>query len=688
MTDFLLELFSEEIPARLQQDACRQLHQRFHDLLEQAGLSAKSVEVQVTPRRLALLARGLPGRSAAVVEERRGPRVGAPEKALEGFLRSTGLTQDDLEQRETDKGQFYFATIHYEGESSADLLEARLPALIEGFDWPKSQRWGEASISTSSPRWIRPLRSIIALFGREVLEFEALGITASNETHGHRFMGGRDPIAIDSPGSYENQLQAAFVQLSVDERQKAIASGARRAARKAGWRLRESDALVAENAGLTEWPVALAGKFDADFLQVPAEIIELTMATNQKYFVLEDEAGNLAPGFVCVANLEAPDGGEAIIAGNERVLSARLADARFFWEQDKASTLQEFAGRLGQMVFHERLGSMADKVGRTAHLARFLVERFMPDADAALAERAARLARADLMTGTVGEFPELQGVIGGHLARFQGEDAAVVDAISQFYAPCPQGDLAVAIAMADRLDSISGFFAAGIRPSGSRDPFALRRAAMGILDMLIAERRRMALRPLLAEAGAKDADEVIGFLADRLKVRERAAGVRHDLVDAVFALGDEDDLVRLLDRVHALQEFVETPDGGNLLAGYRRAANILKAEEKKAGTRFELDDNATWSADAEPAEQALAARLGRDDDGQVQLFREVEARLEAEDFAGAMRHLATLRDPVDRFFEDVKVNADDPATRLRRLGLLAGLRSAMHRVADFSRIEG
>ena len=694
MADFLLELFSEEIPARMQAAAAGQLQQRFEALLGESGLTAAAIEVCSTPRRLALVARGLPAGSQAVAEERRGPRADAPQAAIDGFLKSTGLTRDQLHERDTGKGVFLFADLATEGRPTAEILSARLPAMIAGFQWPKSQRWGRASVSTSSPRWVRPLRRIVALLDHAVVPFEALGLAAGRETFGHRFMGGRDPISIDSPQSYAAQLHAAFVVLSAGERQALVRTGAEAAAHKAGLNLRADAALEAENAGLAEWPVPLLGRFDPVFLQVPPEIIQLTMATNQKYFAVEDEAGKLAPAFVCVANLLAPDGGRAIVAGNERVLSARLADARFFWEQDRAKPLQGFGEKLGDIVFHEKLGTMAAKVDRVARLARLLAERHFPATDPAIVERAARLAKADLTTGTVGEFPELQGVIGGYLADVQGEDQAVVSALKQHYAASPQGDVAVAVALADRLDTLVSFFGAGIRPTGSKDPFALRRAALGILDMIVSGGRRIALRPVLQAAGAADPSELIAFLADRLKVQQREAGVRHDLVDAVFALGDEDDMVRLLARVRALQAFVETEDGRNLIAGYRRAVNILRAEEKKDAKTYSPDLAALQAgsldkAELDEAEQDLArlfvpapASTG------AGLSAEAGPLLQREDFAGAMKLLATLRAPVDRFFDDVTVNADVADVRARRLGLLAGIREVMHRVADFSKIEG
>ncbi|WP_199554690.1 glycine--tRNA ligase subunit beta [Sandaracinobacteroides hominis] len=702
MADFLLELFSEEIPARMQPAAATQLREKFAALLAEAGLKAASVETHTTPRRLALMARGLPESSEAVSEERRGPRADAPAQAVEGFLKSTGLSRDQLDERDTGKGVFLFANLSRAGRPTSEILAERLPALISGFQWPKSQRWGAASASTASPRWVRPLREIVALLDSEIVEFDALGIQSGRTTCGHRFMGQKGSLCISSAGAYARELAADFVVLSENERRAEIRNGAEQAASEAGYRLRPDEGLEAENAGLTEWPVPLLGRFDESFLSVPPEIIQLTMRTNQKYFAVEDAEGKLAPAFVCVANLVAADKGWTIARGNERVLSARLADARFFWEQDKSKPLESFGEKLKDIVFHEKLGTMAEKVERVAKLARWLVEsgaipnptpeQFSDAEFADRVERAARLAKADLTTGTVGEFPELQGIIGGYLAEAQGEKPGVVAALKQHYAPVPEGCIPVAVALADRLDTLVSFFAADIRPTGSKDPFALRRAALGVLDMLVIEGRRIPLQHALKVAGAKDADELIGFFADRLKVQQREAGVRHDLIDAVFALGGEDDLVRLLARVKAVQAFTETDDGRNLLAGYKRAANILKAEEKKDGRSYAVEPVDLASIESKyigETEKNLARLFAKSQKtGNALLFDEADALLGREDFEGAMKLLASLREPVDRFFEEVTVNDPVPEVRARRLGLLAGVRDAMHKVADFSKLEG
>ncbi|MFA7439751.1 MAG: glycine--tRNA ligase subunit beta [Sphingomonadaceae bacterium] len=681
MADFLLELFSEEIPARMQPAAARQLGERFTALLTDAGIAPGEIETHATPRRLALIARDLPAASAAVREERRGPRADAPEKAVEGFLKSTGLARDQLEERDDPKGRFLYAVLDRPGQPLAELLAEKLPGLIEAFQWPKSQRWGEASASTASPRWVRPLRAIVALVDNEVVPFTALGVTSGRETFGHRFMGPREAISIDTPGSYADQLRAAYVILSADERASIIRAGAETAAPDAGLTLIPDAGLEAENAGLTEWPVPLPGRFDPEFLSVPREVIQLTMRTNQKYFAANDAYGELAPAFVCVANLEAPDGGETIRAGNERVLSARLADARFFWEQDRKIPLENLLPGLEDRLFFEGMGTVRDKAARLAELSAHLARTIFPDNDAQLAARAGLLAKADLVSATVNEFPEVQGIIGGYIARETGEPAEIATAIAEQYSGAVSGPLSACVSLADRMDSLVAFFARDLKPTGSKDPFALRRAALQIIHVLLDGQIRTGLRPHLLAAGANDttADELLDFLIDRLKVQQREAGVRHDLIDAVFALGDEDDLVRLLARVRALQDFVETDDGASLLAGYRRATNILRIEEKKDGREYAPVVDAALLT--EPAEQALDAALTRAD-------AEVSNLVKTEDFTAAMSALATLRPMVDAFFDDVTVNAADAGLRANRLALLARLRATANRLADFARIAG
>lgn len=708
MPDFLLELRSEEIPARMQERARADLARLFADEIAKAGLAAAAIETFSTPRRLALIARDLPAETAAVREELKGPRSSAPPQALEGFLRKTGLARDQLEERDG----VFFAVLDRPGRPAAAVLAEAVAAVVRGFPWPKSMRWGAASLSTESLRWVRPLQGIVALFGEDVVALEIDGIAAGAATVGHRFRH-PGPITIGSAGDYADKLRMCHVIVDQDERRRLIADGARAAAAAAGLRLIEDEGLLIENAGLTEWPVPLLGRFDPAFLDVPREVIQLTMRTNQKYFACADGEGQLAPAFVCVANIDATDGGAAIVRGNEKVLAARLADAKFFWEQDLKVPLEAQAQKLDQIVFHEKLGTVADKVERVAKLARWLVEEGIVTSVGAgdladHAETAARLCKADLVTGMVGEFPELQGVMGGYYARAQGLPDAVADAIRDHYKPVGQGDdvptapATVAVSLADKLDSIIRFFAVDLKPSGSKDPFALRRSALGAVALILENR----LRFPLAKAVSGD---VLDFFADRLKVQQREAGIRHDLIDAVFALGGEDDLVRLLARVRALQAFVETPEGRDLLAGYKRAANILKKENYTAPPPMADDQGIPQTGeedplvlvddpqladvvasfvpgqaaayDPEPAEAALIAALDA-------AGPRAEAAVAAEDFEGAMAALASLRAPVDAFFDAVTVNDPDPARRAARLALLARVRDAVHRVADFSKIEG
>ena len=679
--DFLLELLSEEIPARMQDKARADLERLFADELAKSGLKAATLKTYATPRRLALIASGLPAQTQAVSEETKGPKTSAPPQALEGFLRKTGLTQDQLQ----DRDGVYFAVVEKPGRQTADVLAAAIPAIVAAFPWPKSMRWGATSHSSESQRWVRPLHGIVALFGDDVVNFSVDGIASTAATKGHRFHH-TGVVAIRNAGAYAEALRAAHVLVDQDVRQAITRDGAERVAREAGLVLVSDEGLVRENAGLTEWPVPMLGRFDSAFLDVPEEVIQLTARVNQKYFICRDSPGKLANAFVCTANISASDGGAAIVAGNEKVLAARLSDAKFFWEQDIKIALETQAEKLKQIVFHEKLGTLADKVERVTKLAEWLVnEGVVKGCSAADARRAAELCKADLVTGMVGEFPELQGVMGGYYARAQGESDAVADAVRDHYKPVGQGDdvptapVTVAVSLADKLDTLAQFFAEDMKPTGSKDPFALRRAGLGILELLSTNGLRARLFGIVNRAVSDrkfDAgmitDGVLQFLIDRLKVQQREAGVRHDLIDAVFALGGEDDLVRLLARVTALQNFVTTDDGTNLLAGYKRAANIL---------RIEGNGDVPPAAPSEPQEVALLAALDS---------AEPKARLavDAEDFEGAMAALASLRAPIDVFFDSVMVNDADPAKRAARLGMLARVRDAVHRVADFSKIEG
>jgi glycyl-tRNA synthetase beta chain len=722
MADFLLELRCEEIPARMQPKAKEDLARLFGDALAKAGLQAASLETFATPRRLALIAKDLPLSTMAVSEETKGPKVGAPPQALEGFLRKVGLSAEQLVERDG----VYFAVVEKPGRETADVLAEAIPAIIRAFPWPKSMRWGAGSITTESLRWVRPLSGIIALLDGEVVACEVEGIASGRTTMGHRFHHS-GPVEIEEAGTYIETLRAAHVIVHFSERCRIIRDGAAKVAAEAGLTLVADEGLVIENAGLTEWPVPLLGRFDESFLDVPPEVIQLTARVNQKYFVCEDSAGKLANAFVCTANIDAINPA-AVVDGNRKVLAARLSDARFFWEQDQKKTLAEHAKGLERITFHEKLGTVAEKVERVAKLTEWLAsEGIVPNCDPALARQAAELCKADLVTEMVGEFPELQGLMGGYYAAKEGLPQEVAEAIRDHYKPVGQGDdvptapVTVAVSLADKLDTLTRFFLIDEAPTGSKDPFALRRAAIAVIALIIGNGHRFRLEGALRAAVSDNLDEfeqvwhghvekkLAEFFADRLKVQQREAGVRHDLIDAVFALGGEDDLVRLLARVHALQAFVSTEDGANLLAGYKRAANILKKEDWR-GIEGEIaltgeedplamvDDPdlapviaakmadrqaaaSTRSYTPEPAEQALIDAL--DTAGPA-----VRSAIDGEDFDHAMRVLASLREPIDTFFEEVTVNDADAQKRAARLALLAAFRDAVHRVADFSRIEG
>ncbi len=786
VSDFLLELRSEEIPARMQAGARADLEKLFRKEMAAAGVALGELTVWSTPRRLMLIARGLPAATAAVSEELKGPRVGAPPQALEGFLRKTGLSEDQL----TERDGVLYAVTEKPGRATADVLAEAIPTIVRAFPWPKSQRWGAASLSSESLRWVRPLSAIVALFDGAVVDCEIGGVASGRMTRGHRFHSAGE-ISIDGVDDYAAKLRAGYVIVDHTERQDMIRAAAAKAAADAGLTLVEDEGLVIENAGLTEWPAPLLGRFDEAFLDVPPEVIQLTARTNQKYFVCTDAAGKLANAFVCTANIAASDGGAAIVDGNRKVLAARLSDARFFWEQDRKVPLAEQAKKLERITFHEKLGTVADKVERVAKLARWLVEQGIvkpprngegdrreavvegspphhpsvtspegaappPRSGEVLeladqAELAARLCKADLVTEMVGEFPELQGLMGGYYARAEGLPDAVADAIRDHYKPVGQGDqvptspVTVAVSLADKMDTLLGFFCIGEQPTGSRDPFALRRAAIGFNATVIENRLNLDLMDILEQHVSEFYDEIRiltraqyksnvlieglrakdqnfdvteadgelwlvhgdtkieridrstftdpddpwsrekspvdgmfdlrFFLIERLKIQQKTLGVRHDLIEAVFALRAEDRLTAILARVHALQAFVGTDDGANLLAGYKRAANILKKEG------FESVAAISLSYTPEPAEDALIKALDMAEP-------RAAAAVAAEDFSGAMAALASLRGPIDAFFEQVTVNDADDQKRSYRLALLARLRGAVHGVADFSRIEG
>ena len=767
MPQLLLEFLSEEIPARMQLRAEGDLERLLSAALKEAGLSWESLETFSGPRRLGLVIEGLPDKTGDVREERKGPRTDAPEKAIEGFLRGAGLTSlDQCETREDKKGSFYVAVIEKPGRKTADVIAEAVPEVVKGFPWPKSMKFGEGD---KTQRWVRPLQRIVCLFDGAVVPVSVFGIEAGNQTEGHRVLG-RGPFTVTDFASYETVLRGqGGVITRRAERTAIILEGARKVCSDAGLELIEDEGLLAEVTGLVEHPVPLLGQMDSDFLDLPGEVIQLTMKTHQKYFAVRDpKTGALAPNFVVVANQPAPDGGAAIASGNARVLSARLSDARHFWDNDRKTPLAEMAAELSKVTFHEKLGSVADKVERVAALARELAPAVGADPD--LAETAARLAKADLVSEMVYEFPELQGVMGRYYALEQWrnppphptptlpsrggseggaspspsgegwggglshltEDQArqVADAIRDHYRPqgpsdaVPTAPVSAAVALADKLDTLVGFWAIDEKPTGSKDPFALRRAALGVIRVLLEGNSvRLPVYEVIlstqraqADRGVKldlhwDAtlsfnfpdqdfriqtasltsrqrltEHLLAFFADRLKVHLKDEGVRFDVIDAVFALGD-DDLVRVTNRARALQAFLETDDGAALLAGYRRAANILKAEEKKDAGAFKTDigegrlDDAYLSADRQAEEIALADALS-------QTGGTVEARVSEEDFEGAMAALATLRAPVDEFFDAVTVNSEDAMLRRNRLRLLAAIRMAAHAVADFGKIEG
>jgi glycyl-tRNA synthetase beta chain len=695
MAELLLELFSEEIPARMQARAAADLGRALVKILRDdcgfSDIAQDAARVFATPRRLTAVIDGIPTKQADVTDERRGPRVDAPDKAIEGFLRSVGLdSADACEQRETKKGTFYFAVIEKKGRPTADLLAERIPALIEGFSWPKSMRWGKGSL-----RWVRPLQSVLCLFDGSVVPGSlALGhgtLSFSNRTRGHRWMA-PDEIEIDSFAGYREALASAKVVLDPVERRRIIAEGADELARGEGLTFDAADPLLDEVAGLVEWPVCLLGKIEDAFMAVPAEVLVTSMKSHQKYFPLHDAGGGLANRFVVVANIAAPDGGNAIRAGNERVLRARLHDAKFFWEKDRESSLESRVPRLEDVVFHARLGSVGDKVRRLGSLAES-VSRYVPDCDPAEAGRAAHLCKADLVSDMVNEFADLQGLMGRYYAIHDGEPAAVADAIADHYSPagpsddCPSAPVSVTLALAEKIDSLTGFFSIDEKPTGSKDPFALRRAALGIIRLILDNGLRLPLRTVMAESaslyGAKDpgavASDLMAFFADRLRVHMRDQGLSHDLVSAVLAVADDDDLVRLVARANALKVFLETDDGANLLLAFRRAANIVAIEEKKDGQAFDGAIDPSLLALAE--EQGLNDRLDA-------AATKIDSALAGEDFAAAMSALATLRAPLDTFFDKVTVNDDDRALRANRLRLLARIRAALASVADFTEIEG
>ncbi len=691
MADYLLELLTEEIPARMQGRAAEDLHRLAAERLKGAGLTFSSLKSFVTPRRLTLAVSGLPEAQPDQSEERRGPRKGAPDAAVQGFLKSAGLASlDQCEERDTGKGVFYFAVIKRPGKATAEVLPPLIRGIVVDFPWPKSMRFPAAPF-----RWVRPINSVLSLLDGKVLPLPLDGIPVGHTTIGHRFLAPQR-IPIKDFEDYEAKLHRASVMLDAGARRAQIAEALQKAAKATNFSLKDDPGLLVEVTGLVEWPTVLTGNIDPEFMHLPPEVLTASMRAHQKYFSLLDGKGELAPKFLMVSNMIARDAGKAIVAGNERVLRARLSDAQFFWEQDRKVPLASRVPKLAERVFHAKLGTMEDKVARLEALATELA-RYVPGDHGQAIRSAAFLAKADLSTGMVGEFPELQGIMGRYYALHDGERREVADAIGEHYSPqgpndrCPTAQVSVAVALADKIDTLVAFFSIGEVPTGSRDPFALRRAALGTIRLILENGLRVPLLSLFGVAftigtqarrggfAKNPAPELLAFFADRLKVHLREKGVRHDLINAVFALGGEDDLVRLLARVEALHRFLATDDGANLLVAYRRAANIVRIEEKQDGRSY--DGPARREALEMPQEKSLAERL-------ESAAAKATAALEREAFDEAMTALASLRRPVDEFFDRVTVNTGDAGVRENRLRLLSEIRSTLNRVADFSQIEG
>jgi glycyl-tRNA synthetase beta chain len=698
MPDLLLELFSEEIPARMQAKAADDLRRMVTDKLVAEGLVYEGAKAFATPRRLALTVHGIPARQSDLKTERRGPKMGAPDAAVQGFLKATGLKSlDEAKIQRDPKGDFYIALIEKPGSAAIDVIAEILPVIVRTFPWPKSMRWGERSAKSGSLSWVRPLHSIIATFGPEteepdVINFSVDGIEAGQTTYGHRFMAPA-AISVRRFEDYEAKLKAAKVVLDPQARKDIILADAKQLAFAQGFELVEDQVLLDEVAGLVEWPVALMGAFDEEFLSIPGEVIRATIRNNQKCFVVSDpKTGKLTNKFILTANIEATDGGKTIIAGNERVIRARLSDAKFFYETDLKTKLEARLPKFEQIVFHEKLGTQAERIKRIERLAAEIAP--LVGADVEKAKRAAHLAKADLLTEVVGEFPELQGLMGKYYALAQGEDASVAAASEEHYKPqgpadrVPTDPVSVAVALADKIDTLVGFWAIDEKPTGSKDPYALRRAALGVIRLIVENTLRLpvlkAAKPAMAGLSIKaDAEklpnDLLAFFGDRLKVQLRDQGARHDLVDAVFSLGGQDDLLLVVRRVEALGKFLDTDDGKNLLAGTKRASNILSIEEKKDKRTFDgAPDAGLYNL---PEEKALASAID-------QVKSEAGAAVAREDFATAMGAMAKLRPAVDAFFDKVKVNDDEPKVRENRLKLLNEVRAATRAVADFSKIEG
>ncbi|TGP22785.1 MULTISPECIES: glycine--tRNA ligase subunit beta [unclassified Mesorhizobium] len=717
MPDLLLELRSEEIPARMQRKAAGDLRKMLTDGLVEAGLTYEAAREYWTPRRLALDIRGLTARSKDIREEIKGPSTTAPEQAVQGFLRKAGLSSIAEAHVHSDpkKGDFYVAHIAKPGRAAEEIIAELVPGIIKDFPWPKSMRWGPASAKPGSLRWVRPLQSIVCTFGPEteepvVVDFEIDGIRSGNVTFGHRFHA-PGQITVRRFDDYVAKLEAAKVVLDADRRKEIILADARNVAFANGLDLVEDEGLLEEISGLVEWPIVLMGEFEQDFLTIPAEVIRLTIRANQKCFVTRPQgaAEDLSNRFILVANIEAKDGGKEIAYGNGKVVRARLSDALYFWKTDQGDlpdlgTLQESAAKFEldlkkpldqrmarldhlSVTFHAKLGTQGERVARIKKLAEELAP--VVGADPALVARAAVLAKADLQTEVVGEFPELQGAMGRKYALLQGEHPSVAAAAEEHYKPqgpsdrVPTDTVSVAVALADKLDTLTGFWAIDEKPTGSKDPFALRRAALGVVRILIENRVRLGLTSVFAKAfanftdGARQISDLLAFFHDRLKVYLRDQGARYDLIDAVIT-PQSDDLLQIVRRVEALGSLLDTEDGKNLLAGTKRAANILAAEEKKKTLVAETVEPALFREDAE---KMLFSAVN-------QAEKEAGQAIQNEDFSAAMLTLSVLREPVDSFFEGVLVNDEDQAVRANRLALLARIRAATDQVADFSKIVG
>jgi glycyl-tRNA synthetase beta chain len=690
MPDLLLEFFSEEIPARMQARAAEDLKKLVTDKLVNAGLAYEGAKAFATPRRLTLAVAGIPVRQPDVKEERKGPKVGAPEQAIAGFLRAAGLASIGEAKVQADKkGDFYVAVIEKSGKPAIEVIAGIVPEVAKAFPWPKAMRWGESSGKPGALSWVRPLHSIVAMFGPEteepdVVAFDVGGVTAGDTTYGHRFLS-PNAIKVKRLDDYMSKLDAAKVVVDPARRAEMILADAKTLAFAQGFELVEDPGLLAEVAGLVEWPVVLMGTFEKEFLAIPEEVIRATIRNNQKCFVVRDPGtAKLTNKFVMVANIEASDGGKAIVAGCERVIRARLSDAKFFYDTDLKTRLEDRLPKFEHIVFHEKLGTQAERIARIVALAGHLAP--IVGADVAKAERAALLCKADLATEVVGEFPEVQGLMGRYYAEAQGEDEAVAHAIEDHYSPkgpddmVPADPVSVAVALADKIDILTGFWAIDEKPTGSKDPYALRRAALGVIRLVIDNNIRMPLLRAFAKARADvNGKDLLSFFADRLKVQLREQGARHDLVDAVFALPGQDDLVLIVRRIEALGKFLDTDDGKNLLAGTKRAANILRIEEKKDNTAYAGAPDTGLLAQPEEKELARAIGVAK---------TEADAAVKREDFASAMTAMSKLRPHVDAFFEKVTVNVDDKALRANRLRLLNEIREATRAVADFSKIEG